>query len=100
MCRRGSCLHSRRRSASKSIPSLHREGAAKSGRRNPPTMNPKRVAQVLATLLFTMPVHAASYYPLRLDDPKAVYLARHDFPVRADGVADDADALQQAINRL
>src|SRR6266436_10181441 len=63
-------------------------------------MNPKRVALILAALLVTIPAHAVSYYPVRLDDSKAVYLTPHDFPVHGDGVADDADALQQAINRL
>lgn len=42
----------------------------------------------------------ASYYPLRLDDPKAVYLTTNDFPVHADGVGDDADALQAAIDKV
>ena len=63
-------------------------------------MNQKYAALILATSLVTIPVHAASYYPVRLDDPKAVYLTPHDFPVHADGVADDADALQQAVNRV
>jgi sugar lactone lactonase YvrE len=63
-------------------------------------MNQKHAALILAALLVTIPVHAASYYPVRLDDPKAVYLTRHSFPVHADGVADDADALQRAINRV
>jgi sugar lactone lactonase YvrE len=43
---------------------------------------------------------AVSYYPLRLDDPKAVYLTTNNFPVHADGLGDDADALQQAINKV
>ncbi len=51
-------------------------------------------------LLAVAPLRAASYYPLRLDDPKAVYLTTNDFPVHADGVGDDADALQQAINKV
>jgi sugar lactone lactonase YvrE len=42
----------------------------------------------------------ASYYPLRLDDPKAVYLTTNNFPVHADGLGDDADALQLAINKI
>ena len=63
-------------------------------------MNQKHAALILGTLLVTIPVHAASYYPVRLDDPTAVYLTPHAFPVRADGVADDADALQQAINHV
>src|SRR5271170_2299967 len=40
-------------------------------------------------------LRGASYYPLRLDDPKAVYLTTNNFPVHADGLGDDADALQQ-----
>ncbi len=63
-------------------------------------MNQKHVALILVTILVTIPVHAASYYPIRLDDPKAVYLTPHDFPVHGDGVADDADALQKAIDRV
>ncbi len=46
------------------------------------------------------PLWAASYYPVRLDDPKAVYLTRDAFPVHGDGVADDSDALQQAIDKV
>ncbi len=44
--------------------------------------------------------HAASVYPLRLDDPKAVYLTRDQFPVHADGQADDSAAVQAAINKV
>ena len=43
---------------------------------------------------------ADSQYPARLDDAKAVYLTPDHFPVHADGVADDSDALQQAINKV
>jgi Pectate lyase superfamily protein/SMP-30/Gluconolactonase/LRE-like region len=41
---------------------------------------------------------AASYYTGRLDDPQAVYLTPERFPVKADGVADDTAAIQQAID--
>jgi sugar lactone lactonase YvrE len=41
-----------------------------------------------------------SYYPLRLDDPKAVYLTKPGFPVQGDGQADDSAALQAAIDRV
>lgn len=55
---------------------------------------------ILVTLLIAVPLHAASYYTERPDDPKAVYLSRENFPVHADGVGDDSDALQQAINKV
>src|SRR5713226_1834398 len=37
--------------------------------------------------------------PLRLDDPKAVYLTPENFSVHADGITDDTEALQSAINK-
>jgi hypothetical protein len=43
---------------------------------------------------------AASVYTVRLDDSAAVYLTPQSFPVRGDGVADDSDALQQAIDKV
>ncbi|RYG37945.1 gluconolaconase [bacterium] len=43
---------------------------------------------------------SASFYPLRLDDPKAVYLTPERFGVRGDGVADDSDAIQRAIDTV
>jgi sugar lactone lactonase YvrE len=54
------------------------------------------------TLAVTLAVPAwpASYYTLRLDDPKAVYLTRENFPVHGDGIADDTDVLQQAVNKV
>lgn len=53
----------------------------------------------VALLAVASPSWAASYYPVRLDDPKAIYLAAPDYPVRADGVADDTAAIQQAIDQ-
>lgn len=41
---------------------------------------------------------AQSYFPQRPDDPRAVDLASEAFHTHGDGVGDDADALQQAIN--
>ena len=55
----------------------------------------------LAALTVGVPTGAGpSVYPLRLEDAQAVYLTPADFPVHADGVHDDAPALQQAINHV
>jgi sugar lactone lactonase YvrE len=56
------------------------------------------VTLLLATV--AVPIYADSYYPLRLDDPRAVYLTKDQFGVNADGIGDDSDTLQQAINRV
>ena len=61
-------------------------------------MNAFKWLLVLAALAGS--VEAQSYYPLRLDDPKAIYLTPESFPVRADGLADDTAALQSAINKV
>jgi hypothetical protein len=53
-----------------------------------------------AILLSAVPVFASSYYPGRLDDAKAIYLTPQNFPVKGDGIADDSDILQQAINTV
>jgi len=42
---------------------------------------------------------AASVMTTRLDDPKAVYLARPEFDVRGDGKTDDSAAIQAAIDK-
>jgi sugar lactone lactonase YvrE len=57
---------------------------------------------LLATLFAVLPglTSAQSVYPTRLDDPRAVYLTPDQFSVRGDGVADDAEALQQAVDRV
>src|ERR1700689_2305703 len=57
---------------------------------------------LFAATMFSLavPLFAASYYPARLDDPKAIYLTPDNFPVKADGIADDSAALQQAINTV
>ncbi len=49
-----------------------------------------------------VPLHGASssYYTLRPEDSKAVYLTRNDPSVHGDGVGDDSDAIQQAINKV
>lgn len=45
-----------------------------------------------------MPLQGQSYYPVRLDDPLAVYLTSGRFPVHADGRTDDSAAVQAAID--
>jgi len=57
------------------------------------------IAVALLVLASTVPLYANSYYPLRPEDPQAVYLTEDQFDVHADGRGDDADALQDAINR-
>jgi hypothetical protein len=54
----------------------------------------------LFAVVCAVPLYAKSYYSLRPEDPRAVYLEKGRFPVQGDGVGDDADALQQAINRV
>ncbi len=56
---------------------------------------------VFTTLLFSCsPLLANSYYTDRPDDARAIYLTRDNFPVHGDGIADDSDALQEAINKV
>src|SRR5437588_7421531 len=55
----------------------------------------------VAMLLFSVTqLSANSYYTTRLDDAKAVYLTPDKFPVKGDGITDDSDAIQQAINHV
>jgi len=49
---------------------------------------------------FVLPSSGASFYPTRLEDSKAVYLTPDQFPVHADGKADDSEAIQAAINKV
>jgi len=44
--------------------------------------------------------NSQSFYPVRLADPKAVYLTPDQFPIKADGINDDSNGLQQAIDRV
>ena len=60
----------------------------------------RRFVLLLAAVVAGAPLWGSSYYTVRLDDPKAIYLTRLDFPVHGDGIADDADAIQEAINKV
>src|ERR1039457_6777877 len=55
---------------------------------------------ICGALWLAAPLWGASYYTIRLDDPKAVYLTRDNFSVHGDGTADDSDAIQQAIDKV
>jgi hypothetical protein len=60
-----------------------------------------KILVTFSTLLFSVgPMFANSYYADRLEDAKAVYLTSDKFPVHGDGIADDSDVLQQAINKV
>jgi sugar lactone lactonase YvrE len=59
-----------------------------------------QTALCICSIASAGPLYADSYYPLRPEDPRAVYLTKDQFDVHADGVGDDADVLQQAIDRL
>jgi Pectate lyase superfamily protein/SMP-30/Gluconolactonase/LRE-like region len=54
----------------------------------------------IVLLLCSVDSFATSYYTARLDDSRAVYLTPEKFPVHGDGVADDSDALQSAIDNV
>src|SRR6202521_3081018 len=60
----------------------------------------KTITAAVVLLTAVLPLGASSYYPSRPDDAKAVYLTREQFSVRGDGVADDTNSIQQAINRV
>jgi len=58
---------------------------------------------VLIVALVTLPsalVCNNVVFPQRLDDAKAVYLTPDRFPVHGDGVADDSEAVQKAIDQI
>ena len=58
------------------------------------------VSACLAASLAIPALGSSSYYPVRLDDAAAVYLTADKFPVRGDGIADESDAIQNAIDQV
>jgi hypothetical protein len=63
-------------------------------------MTVKMLRVVLATLFLSTLLPASSYYSARLEDAKAVYLTPDKFPIHGDGVADDTDSVQHAIDKV
>lgn len=61
---------------------------------------PKTVLILFSILCLTLTLSASSYYLARPDDPKAAYLASDNFPVKGDGVSDDSEGIQRAINTV
>lgn len=57
----------------------------------------KLAAGILAAFC-AAPLWAASFYTLRPEDPKAIYLSKSDSALHGDGVGDDTDAIKNAIN--
>ena len=60
----------------------------------------RRLALLILMVSATAFMQAQSVYTAVPDDPNAVTLASPNFSVHADGIADDSDALQQAIDRV
>ena len=55
---------------------------------------------VMVAAPVSLVAQSASFYKLRLEDKQAVYLTRNEGGLRGDGVADDTDAIQAAINKV
>jgi hypothetical protein len=60
----------------------------------------KMLVAVAFLLLSSSLFASSSYYPARIDDAKAIYLTKESFSIQGDGVADDSDVIQQAINKV
>src|SRR5712692_4559654 len=60
----------------------------------------KTITAAVVLLTAVVPLCGSSYYSSRPDDAKAVSLTREQFSFRGDGVADDTNSIQQAINRV
>ena len=69
------------------------------GMRLPRTARVVASMVTLVTLVCSGSLRAQSLLTQKPDDPGAVVVTPDQFPVKADGVADDTDALQQAMNR-
>lgn len=55
---------------------------------------------LLGSIFTSVTAWAGSYYTVRLSDPKAVYLTAAQLGMHGDGIADDSDAIQSAIDKV
>jgi hypothetical protein len=60
----------------------------------------KMLLETAMILTLALASFASSFYSARPEDAKAVYLSHETFPVSGNGIADDSDAVQQAINKV
>lgn len=58
------------------------------------------VASAAVIMMSTVSRASESFYRLRLEDRKAVYLTRNQDGLHGDGIGDDSDAIQRAINHV
>ncbi len=66
-----------------------------------PSLGELRFLTLAGLAVALIPALAAqSFFPQRPDDPRAIDFTKEAFGAHADGVSDDADALQSAINRV
>ena len=54
---------------------------------------------LISTIFSSKSLAGKSFYTTRLDDPRAVYLTKDDFSVHADGIGNDTEVLQAAIDK-
>jgi hypothetical protein len=59
----------------------------------------KAIFMAAALLVAAPTLKANSFYTLQPADPMAILVTSDHFPVKGDGIADDTDALQQAIDK-
>lgn len=57
------------------------------------------IAGAVIAMVSTHSLHAQSLFTQKPEDPAAIVVTPDQFPVKADGIADDTDALQQAMDR-